>query len=72
MLRGCGDASPVMEVPERFYGSPTEGSQQLSEVVEVQLFAAVGGETVRWFSSEVNLQVLVIVLEFINPPAVKQ
>lgn len=26
-----------MEVPERFYGSPAEGSQQLSEVVEVEL-----------------------------------
>lgn len=26
-----------MEVPERFYGSPAEGSQQLSAVVEVQL-----------------------------------
>lgn len=37
MLRGCGDASPVMEVPERFCGSPVEGSQQLSAVVEVEL-----------------------------------
>lgn len=56
-----------MEVPERVYGSPAEGSQQLSEVVEVQLLLPSEAKPSSGFSG-----VLLIVPAFINLFAVKQ